>query len=86
MFGKISPKRKFNKNRQWLYNKYIIENKSLRDISEIPNIHRSTVCYWIHRFGIKSRKLHDDHPNKHKFREKIICGREVQKHLMDINT
>jgi len=43
------------RNRNWLYQRYIIERKSMTMIAEICNCCISTICEWLKRFDIKVR-------------------------------
>jgi len=70
MFNKISPMRKFYKNKEWLYQKYVNEKLSMNDIGHILNINKTVIYDWLNRLKIPTRNLYDDHPNKHR------CGKE----------
>jgi len=40
------------RNREFLYQKYVVENKSYDEIAEITNTSKQTIWYWIIKFGI----------------------------------
>jgi len=48
---------KLYQNKDWLYQKYIIEKLSPREIGIIANSHNSIIYGWLKRFGIKTRTL-----------------------------
>lgn len=45
------------KNKQWLYEYYIIKQKSLREIADICNLKcHQTLMYWLKKFNIPARQ------------------------------
>lgn len=44
------------KNKEWLYQKYIIENKSIKEISKITLTSKRTTHQWLISFNIQTRK------------------------------
>jgi|GEM_PF-3404173 len=43
------------KNRNWLYQKYIVEQLSTPDIGKICNIHPSTIYVWLKKYRLETR-------------------------------
>lgn len=63
-----SPKTEFKKgqtrhkpkpywNRDWLWNEYIIKNKSAQDIAKEMNCTDNNILFWIHKFDIPTRSI-----------------------------
>lgn len=46
---------KLYQNKDWLYQKYVIEKLSTTEITIIVNSHRSVIFRWLKKFGIKTR-------------------------------
>ena len=44
------------KEKDWLYQKYILEQKSMRDISRIANASKACIHYWLKKYKIPRRK------------------------------
>jgi len=49
------------KNKDWLYNKYIIEQLSIRSIANILSVSPITVYNWLVKFEIPRRQSGVDH-------------------------
>jgi len=45
------------KNKEWLYQKYIVENISTYRLAKIQNVAASTIRYYLNKFNIKTRSL-----------------------------
>jgi hypothetical protein len=52
---KKSPK--LYKDKEWLYQQYIIEGKGAPELAELANCHFSTIYYWLEKSGIPKRSL-----------------------------
>jgi len=48
---------KLYQNKEWLYQKYVIEQLSFCEIARLCNVHASTIETWINRFNIKTRSI-----------------------------
>ena len=44
------------KNKDWLYQKYVIEGLSTLEISKMTNVNRQTISNWLNKYGIKIRQ------------------------------
>lgn len=49
---------KFN-NKEWLYQKYVVEGYSTIDIAEITGVHFATIAKWLKKHEIKLRGFHE---------------------------
>ena len=46
-------------DKDWLYQKYIIEKCSMMEIAELANVHHSTISYFLRKFKIDIRSHHE---------------------------
>ncbi len=44
-------------DKKWLYQKYIIEKKSLREIAKLLVCAKATIYRWLNRYNIKIRSV-----------------------------
>ncbi len=49
------PKEKLYRNRDWLYNEYVNEGKTLKEIASMFNITPMSIHQWLVKLGIPSR-------------------------------
>ena len=49
------PKEKLYRNHDWLYNEYINEGKTLKEIASMFNITPMSIYQWLVKLGIPSR-------------------------------
>lgn len=45
------------RNKEWIYNEYIVKKKSMAQIGKQLDVHGVTILKWMKRFGIPSRSL-----------------------------
>ncbi len=57
------------RNKDWLFQEYILNNKSLPEIAKICEVVVSVVWYWVKKFEIKKEKL-----NRYTDSGEKICG------------
>ena len=53
--GKNTPKDATYKRKDWLTQKYINKNRTIKEIAEIANVSFSAIHYWIHKHKIQLR-------------------------------
>lgn len=56
---------KLYKNKEWLYQQYIIEKNSCDKIGNLLNCHSHTVWTWLKKHSIKTRDLSESHIGQH---------------------
>lgn len=49
---------KFN-DKEWLYQKYVVEELSTTDISELAGVQFSTIARWLQKYGIQARDFYE---------------------------
>ncbi|HEC38122.1 hypothetical protein LCGC14_0797880 [marine sediment metagenome] len=52
----IYKTRKYS-DKKWLFNQYITQEKSTIDIAKEIGTNHSTICFWLKKFGIKTRRM-----------------------------
>lgn len=55
--GYTYKKSKFFWNKKWLYNEYIINEKSATEIADKQNCHRNNILFWLAKHNIKIRSI-----------------------------
>lgn len=58
------PQKKFDKNRDWLYQKYWIKKLTTREIAKLCGINKKTLLYWMKKLKVKRRTLSESHKGK----------------------
>jgi len=65
------------KDKKWLYENYVVKEKSVSRIAEECNVSNVTIIYWLDRFGMK-RRLPGELP-KYKITRELLLREYVQK-------
>ena len=79
-------------NKEWLYNEYIVKDRSTFDIATEYGCKQSTLQCWLIKFGIKKQKLkhsiHNPKPHQQKeylYEEYIVKNRTIESIAEDNN-
>lgn len=52
-------------DKKWLYNEYIIKQKSSKEIAREQNCHRNNILFWLNKHNIKTRDISEARKVKH---------------------
>ena len=55
------------KNKEWLYQKYVVEGLSTNKIGEMFNINQKTIWYWLKKYDINIRSNINENPTVNDF-------------------